>query len=70
MFTHTQYIYIIILSKQAKGVLASLRMVIESQLPNGKMVSLGVPVSDCYYTGTMMDGSGTVAISQCNNDMV
>ena len=45
-------------------------MVIESQLPDGKMVSLGIPVSDCYYTGTMMDGSGTVAISQCNNDTV
>ena len=48
----------------------SLRMVIESQLPDGKMVSLGIPVNDCYYTGTMMDGSGTVAISQCNNDTV
>ena len=48
----------------------SLRMVIESQLPDGKMVSLGIPVRDCYYTGTMMDGSGTVAISQCNNDTV
>ena len=48
----------------------SLRMVIESQLPDGRMVSLGIPVSDCYYTGTMMDGSGTVAISQCNNDTV
>ena len=51
-------------------VLALLRMVIESQLPDGRMVSLGIPVSDCYYTGTMMDGSGTVAISQCNNDTV
>ena len=45
-------------------------MVIESQLPDGKMVSLGIPVNDCYYTGTMMDGSGTVAISQCNSEMV
>ena len=45
-------------------------MVIESQLPDGKMVSLGIPVNDCYYTGTMMDGSGTVAISQCNNNTV
>ena len=50
--------------------LASLRIAIESQLPDGNMVSLNVPVSDCYYTGTMMDGSGSVAISQCNNDTV
>ena len=30
---------------------------------------LNIPVSDCYYAGTMMDGSGSVAISQCNSDM-
>ena len=46
------------------------RLVVESQLPDGKMVSLNVPVNDCYYTGTMMDGSGLVAISLCNNDTV
>ena len=34
-------------------------MVIESQLSDGKIVSLGIPVlvSDCYYTGTMTNGS-------------
>ena len=43
---------------------------IGSKMPNGEMVPLNIPVSDCYYTGTMMNGSGLVAISQCNNDTV
>ena len=45
-------------------------MMIGSQMPNGEMVPLNVPGSDCYYTGTMINGSGLVAISRCNNDTV
>ena len=45
-------------------------MMIGSKMPNGEMVPLNIPVSDCYYTGTMMNGSGLVTLSQCNNDTV
>ena len=61
---------IVMLKYHICSILVSYRMVIESQLPDGKMVPLNIPVSNCYYTGTMIDGSGSVAISQCNNDTV
>jgi len=47
------------------------RLLIESQLPDGRQVPLNIPVDDCYYTGTVVGDSGSVvALSQCNDEMV